>query len=69
MFDDLEKRRDHLTAAVGALRSFEAAYRTNLTGHLRKEIETVESGRAEPEELPDVVRDQRPEERSSNVTA
>jgi DivIVA domain-containing protein len=69
MFDDLEKRRDHLTAAVGALRSFEAAYRTNLAGHLRKEIETVESGRAEPEELPDAVRDQRPEERSSSVTA
>ena len=69
MFDDLERRRDHLTAAVGALRDFEAAYRTNLTGHLRKEIETLESGRAEPDELPDVVRDQRPAERSSSVTA
>jgi DivIVA domain-containing protein len=68
MFDDLERRRDHLRAAVGALRSFEAAYRMNLTGHLRKEIETLESGRAEPEELPDVVRDQRPAERSSSVT-
>ena len=52
MFDDLEMRRDHLTAAVGALRNFEAAYRTNLTGHLRKEIETLESGRAEPDEVP-----------------
>jgi DivIVA domain-containing protein len=51
MFDDLERQRDHLTAAVGALRNFEAAYRTNLTGHLRKEIETLESGRAEPDEL------------------
>jgi hypothetical protein len=69
MFDDLERRRDHLTAAVGALRDFEAAYRTNLTGHLRKEIETLESGRAEPDELPDVVRDQRPAEPSSSVTA
>ena len=69
MFDDLERRRDHLTAAVGALRDFEAAYRTNLTGHLRKEIETLESGRAEPDELPDVVPDQRPAERSSSVTA
>jgi cell division septum initiation protein DivIVA len=69
MFDDLERRRDHLTAAVGALRDFEAAYRTNLTGHLRKEIETLASGRAEPDELPDVVRDQRPAELSSSVTA
>jgi DivIVA domain-containing protein len=69
MFDDLERRRDHLRAAVGALRSFEAAYRMNLTGHLRKEIETLESGRAEPDEPPDVIRDQRPAERSSSVTA
>ena len=69
VFDGLERQRDHLTAAVGALRSFEAAYRTNLTGHLREEIETVESGRAEPDELPDLVRDQKPAERSSSGIA
>ena len=69
MFDDLERQRDDLTAAVGALRDFEAAYRTNLTSHLRKQIETLESGRAEPVEVPDVVRDQRPAERSSSGTA
>ena len=63
-FDDLERQRDHLTAAVEALRNFEAAYRTNLTGHLRKEIETLESGRAEPDEVADIVRDQRPAKRS-----
>jgi DivIVA domain-containing protein len=51
-FDDMERQRDHLTAAVGALRTFEAEYRMNLTGHLRKEIETLESGRAEPVEVP-----------------
>ena len=62
MFGDLEKQRDDLTAAVGALRDFEAAYRANLTSHLRKQIETLESGRAEPVEVPDVVRDQRPAE-------
>jgi DivIVA domain-containing protein len=50
-FNDLDSQRDHLTTAVGALRNFEAAYRTNLTGHLRKEIETLESGRAEPDEV------------------
>ncbi|MFL6044253.1 MAG: hypothetical protein ACJ72M_03950 [Propionibacteriaceae bacterium] len=63
-FDDLERQRDHLTAAVEALRNFEAAYRTNLTGHLRKEIETLESGRAEPDMVPDLVRGQRLAERS-----
>jgi len=68
MFGDLEKQRDDLTAAVGALRDFEAAYRANLTSHMRKQIETLESDRAEPVEVPDVVHDQRPAEHSSNGT-
>jgi DivIVA domain-containing protein len=69
MFGDLEKQRDDLTAAVGALRDFEAAYRANLTSHLRKQIQTLESSRAEPVEVPDVVHDQRPAEHSSNGTS
>ena len=48
MFGDLERQRDDLTAAVASLRNFEAAYRTNLTTHLRRQIESLESGRAEP---------------------
>jgi DivIVA domain-containing protein len=67
MFEGLERQRDQLTAAVEALRNFETAYRTNLTGHLRKEIKTLASGRAEPDEVPDVVHDQRQAERSSSV--
>jgi DivIVA domain-containing protein len=66
MFGDLERQRDDLTAAVSALRNFEAAYRTNLTTHLRKQIETLEAGRAEPGEIPDVVRDAKPTESNSN---
>jgi DivIVA domain-containing protein len=66
MFGDLERQRDDLTAAVAALRNFEAAYRTNLTTHLRKQIETLEAGGAEPGEIPDVVRDVKPTESSSN---
>jgi len=66
MFGDLERQRDDLTAAVGALRNFETAYRTNLTTHLRKQIETLESGRAEPNEIPDVARDVKPAESTSN---
>jgi DivIVA domain-containing protein len=68
MFGDLEKQRDDLTAAVGTLRDFEAAYRASLTSHLRKQIATLESSRAEPVEVPDVVHDQRPAEHSSNGT-
>ena len=66
MFGDLERQRDDLTAAVAALRNFEAAYRTNLTTHLRKQIETLEAGGAEPGEIPDVVRDAKPTESNSN---
>jgi DivIVA domain-containing protein len=66
MFGDLERQRDDLTAAVAALRNFETAYRTNLTTHLRKQIETLEAGRAEPGEIPDVVRDAKPTESNSN---
>jgi DivIVA domain-containing protein len=69
LFGDLEKQRDDLTAAVAALRNFEAAYRTNLTTHLRRQIETLESGRAEPVDLPDVIGELKPPEKTSNGTA
>jgi DivIVA domain-containing protein len=69
MFGDLEKQRDDLTAAVAALRSFEAAYRTNLATHLRRQIETLESGRSEPVEVPEVIRELKPTEHNSNGTA
>jgi DivIVA domain-containing protein len=68
MFGDLEKQRDDLTAAVAALRSFEAAYRSNLASHLRQQIETLESGRAEPVDVPDVIRELKSTENSSNGT-
>jgi DivIVA domain-containing protein len=69
MFGDLEKQRDDLTAAVAALRNFEAAYRTNLTTHLRRQIETLESGRSEPVDVPDVIGELKPPENTSNGTA
>jgi DivIVA domain-containing protein len=66
MFGDLERQRDDLTASVAALRNFETAYRTNLTSHLRKQIETLESGRAEPNDIPDMARELKPIESNSN---
>jgi DivIVA domain-containing protein len=66
MFGDLEKQRDDLTAAVAALRKFEAAYRANLTNHLRSQIESLETGRSEPVDPPDVIRDLRPADRTTN---
>jgi DivIVA domain-containing protein len=66
MFGDLEKQRDDLTKAVAALRNFEAAYRANLTNHLRSQIESLETGRSEPVDPPDVIRDLRPVDTSTN---
>ena len=66
MFGDLEKQRDDLTAAVAALRKFEAAYRANLTNHLRAQIESLETDRSEPVDAPDVIRDLRPVDTSTN---
>ena len=66
MFGDLEWQRDDLTAAVAALRSFEAAYRANLTNHLRGQIESLETGRSEPVDPPDVIKNLRPVDTSTN---
>ncbi|HEY5822262.1 MAG TPA: DivIVA domain-containing protein [Propionibacteriaceae bacterium] len=56
MFGDLEKQRDDLTDTVASLRSFEATYRTNLTSHLRSQIDALESGKSEPVDAPEVAR-------------
>ena len=69
MFGDLERQRDELTATVSSLRTFEATYRSNLTSHLRSQIETLESGHAEPSDPPEVVRDLPPVDGSSNGAA
>ena len=66
MFGDLEKQRDDLTAAVSALRNFESAYRANLTNHLRSQIESLETGRSEPVDPPDVITNLRPVDTSTN---
>jgi cell division septum initiation protein DivIVA len=69
MFGDLERQRDELTATVSSLRTFEATYRSNLTSHLRGQIESLESGHAEPSDPPEVVRDLPPVDGSSNGAA
>ena len=60
MLGDLEKKRDELTDTVASLREFESAYRANLTGHLRSQIESLESGRAEPPNPPQALANARP---------
>lgn len=55
LFSDLEKQRDQLAASVQALRDFEQRYRSNLVSHLRGQIQTVESGRFEPDKAPELI--------------
>lgn len=57
MFGQLEQQRDELQAAVADLRSFESHYRSNLTAHLRGQIETLEGSVLEPSEKPGLVPD------------
>jgi DivIVA domain-containing protein len=57
MFSELERQRDQLVQSVRELRNFEANFRSNLTGQLRRHIDTLEASRAEPHDVPQAVRD------------
>lgn len=57
MFSELERQRDQLSNSVRELRNFEANFRSNLTGQLRRHIDTLEASRAEPSDTPQVVRE------------
>jgi DivIVA domain-containing protein len=52
LLDGLHAERDGLQVAVGQLRGFEASFRANLTEELRRHIAAVESGTAQPYEVP-----------------
>ena len=52
LLDGLHAERDDLQVAVGQLRGFEASFRANLTEELRRHIAAVESGTAQPYEVP-----------------
>ncbi|HEX5730052.1 DivIVA domain-containing protein [Microbacterium sp.] len=53
MFGELEQQRDQLTTTVEDLRSFEASYRQTLAAELHNQIKTLETTRAEPDEVPE----------------
>lgn len=57
MFGQLEQQRDELQASVADLRNFESHYRSNLTAHLRGQIDTLEGSTFEPSEKPSLVPD------------
>jgi DivIVA domain-containing protein len=52
LLDALHAERDDLQVAVGKLRGFEASFRTNLTDELRRHITSLETGTAQPYDVP-----------------
>ncbi len=52
LMDGLHAERDGLQAAVAQLRDFEATFRANLANELRAHTAAVESGHAQPSEVP-----------------
>ncbi|HEY5785186.1 MAG TPA: DivIVA domain-containing protein [Microlunatus sp.] len=52
LLDALHAERDDLQVEVGKLRGFEASFRANLTNELRGHITSLESGTAQPFEVP-----------------
>ncbi len=64
MLSHLEQERDHLKSAVEELREFEAAFRTNLTDHLKSQVDALEKATFEPGTTPGLLA-----EPSANSTA
>jgi len=69
LLDHLESQREELSNSVRDLRNFEAAYRANLTDHLRTQIATLESGKAEPASVPGLVVESGPQDESPTEPA
>ena len=55
LLDALYAERDDLQVAVGQLRGFEASFRSNLADELRRHITSLESGTAQPYEVPSLA--------------
>ncbi len=55
LFADLEREQGELTGKVDALRSFESAYRQNLTGSLQRLLASVSEDRPEPSDVPELA--------------
>ena len=60
MLGHLQTQREELSSSVRQLRAFEAAYRSNMTEHLRSQITLIESNKAEPTPAPDLAAPARP---------
>ena len=55
LFGDLDQQREELVITVDQLRTFEAAYRENLTTELRERLDSLSGVKAEPDDVPDAA--------------
>jgi|SRR4051812_23108528 DivIVA domain-containing protein len=55
LFGALDQERTTLAGAIEELRQFEQTFRSNLTDQLRRHIDILESGHAEPGDLPELA--------------
>lgn len=55
LISHLEQERDEFAGKVEKLRSWESSYRSNLTSHLRKQADALESDQFEPGDAPGLL--------------
>jgi len=55
LFGALDQERTTLAGAIEELRQFEQTFRSNLTDQLRRHIDILESGHAEPGDVPELA--------------
>jgi cell division septum initiation protein DivIVA len=69
MLSKLETERDELRGKVERLRGFETTYRSNLVGHMEKQIQAIKEAVLEPKDAPELLGDSSPESTTPRLDA
>ena len=69
LFTALEQERDLLRGKVDHLRSFESAFRANLTKHLQGQIKALSEVKLEPGDTPEIMNEPAPESATPRLDA
>ncbi len=69
LFTALEQERDILRTKVDHLRSFEAAFRSNMSNHLQSQIKALSEATIEPSDLPAILSEPSPESATPRLDA
>lgn len=69
LFTSLEQERDVLRNKVDHLRSFEAAFRTNMSNHLQSQLKALTEATIEPGDTPAILSEPAPESATPRLDA